>query len=294
MTVRARKRLRLLGIAAIALLAVAASQLPVIGAMLLLHPVRRPVPAAVPPACEAVVLRGEGVNLQGWRGSAAGQRRGTLVFLHGVADNRASGTGVIERFRRRGFDVLAYDSRAHGESAGPACTYGFFEKQDLMRVLDSVGEGPVVLLGNSLGGAVALQAAACDRRISAVIAVESFSDLRTVATQRAPFFFTAGTLASAFRRAEDQGHFPIDAVSPALAAREITVPVLLVHGACDTATPPDHSRRILGALAGPKRLIVVEGAGHNQSLRGEVWTEIEAWLDQVLGAGVTGGIGTAQ
>jgi len=65
--------------------------------------------------------------------------------------------------------------------------------------------------------------------------------------------------------------------------REIRAPVLLVHGAIDADTPPDHSRRVLAALAGPKRLILVPGAGHNESLRGEVWDEIERWLDGVLG-----------
>jgi len=39
-----------------------------------------------------------------------------IVYLHGVADNRTSSTGVIERFGRLGFDVIAYDSRAHGDS----------------------------------------------------------------------------------------------------------------------------------------------------------------------------------
>jgi hypothetical protein len=52
-----------------------------------------------------------------------------------------SAVGVIQRFVPRGFDVVAYDSRAHGESDGDACTYGFFEKQDLRRVLDTVRPG---------------------------------------------------------------------------------------------------------------------------------------------------------
>jgi dipeptidyl aminopeptidase/acylaminoacyl peptidase len=75
----------------------------------------------------------------------------------------------------------------------------------------------------------------------------------------------------------------MDAVSPVLAARTITAPVLLIHGALDSATHPDHSRRVFAALAGPKRLILVPGAGHNQSLQGNIWEEIDRWLDLVLG-----------
>jgi len=62
------------------------------------------------------------------------------------------------------------------------------------------------------------------------------------------------------------------------------VPVLLVHGATDIDTRPEHSQRVFVALKGPKRLILVPNAGHNGSLRPEVWEEIERWVDQVLTA----------
>ena len=261
---------------------VAMSQLPALGAGGLLHPARHRVTQHPPDSCEDVAFAGAGVGLRGWRCHAPGPRRGTLVYLHGIADNRTSATSIIGRFGPRGFDVVAYDGRAHGESEGDACTYGFFEKQDLRRVLDTVEPGPVVLMGTSLGAAVALQAAAEDSRVSAVVAAETFSDLRAVATERAPFFFTRTTIARAFQLAEQQGHFPVDAVSPATAAAAITAPVLLIHGDSDTDTPPDHSKRVFARLTGPKRLILVPGAGHNQSLRADVWEEIERWIDTVL------------
>jgi pimeloyl-ACP methyl ester carboxylesterase len=193
----------------------------------------------------------------------------------------------VARFASRGFDVLIYDSRAHGESAGDFCTYGFFEKHDLHRVLDMAAPGPIVLFGASLGAAVALQEAAIDERVTAVVAAETFSDLRTVATERAPFFFPDTAIRQAFELAERRARFQVDAVSPVAAAAAIKVPVLLVHGAEDRDTPPDHSRRVYRALAGPKRLILVPGARHNESLRPEVWSEIERWIESTLiGSGV--------
>ena len=266
----------------VVVIAAGSTQLPTLGAAGLLHPMRRRVSATAPSMCQNTTFTGEGVHLEGWRCQATASRRGTLVYLHGIADNRASGAGVVGRFANRGFDVLAYDSRAHGESTGEACTYGFFEKQDLGRVIDTVERGPVILLGTSLGAAVALQHAALDTRVTAVIAAETFSDLRTVATQRAPFFFTPSIIDRTFALAEQQGHFAVDAVSPVRAAAGITAPVLLIHGAADVETPPEHSQRVLSALNGSKRLILVPGARHNEALRGEVWTEIERWLESVL------------
>jgi uncharacterized protein len=258
------------------------SQLPALGAVGLLYPLRRAVSVALPAFCEDAVFRGAGVNLKGWRCRGPATRRGTIVYLHGVADNRGSAVGVIERFVPRGFNVVAYDSRAHGESDGKACTYGFFERDDLRSVVDMIEAGPVVLVGASLGAAVALQHAGRDPRVRAVVAAETFSDLRTVATERAPFFLTPEAIHRVFERAQERGTFQVDVVSPVHAAAEITVPVLLVHGQADVNTPPAHSQRVYAALAGPKRLILVPGAGHNRSLVPSVWTQIEHWLDEAL------------
>jgi pimeloyl-ACP methyl ester carboxylesterase len=112
----------------------------------------------------------------------------------------------MDRFRKLGFDVVAYDSRANGESEGDACTYGFHEKEDLREVLNSIEKGPVILLGSSLGAAGALQLAASDQRITAVVAAETFSDLRTVVTERAPFFFTQD--APSLLSDHPQPHYP--------------------------------------------------------------------------------------
>src|SRR5690349_714236 len=104
------------------------------GAGGLLHPARSPVRRSTPAGCVDAAFRGDGVVLRGWRCGSIGPRRGAIVYLHGIADNRTSAVGVIERFAPRGFEVIAYDSRAHGESEGDVCTYGFFEKNDLRRV----------------------------------------------------------------------------------------------------------------------------------------------------------------
>lgn len=279
-----RVRFALIGLVLIAaaLVTLVASQLPAAGAGALLHPARRHVHAIPPERCREATFSGLGVNLAGWKCAGSGHRRGTLVYLHGAADNRESSVATIQRFVPLGFDVIAYDSRAHGDSGGDICTYGFFEKRDLRRVIDAVEAGPIVLIGGSLGAAVALQAAAEDSRVHAVVAVETFSDLRTVATERAPFFFTPGVTARAFQLAEQQGHFSVDDVSPVAAAPKIAVPVLLIHGDADVDTPADHSRRVFAALHAPKRLLLVPGATHNGSLRPAVWDQIERWVVDAL------------
>ena len=247
----------------------------------LLHPQRHAVTRQPNRTVDAVEFEGAGVKLKGWWFHAP-DKRGTVVVLHGVADNRGSSVGIADHFVARGFDVIAYDSRAHGESEGDVCTYGFYEKEDLRRVLDRVEAKPIVVMGFSLGAAVALQAAAVDRRIGAVMAVSPFSDLRTVGSERAPFFASKGNISDAFKLAEDEGKFRADDVSPMAAAAHITAPTLTIHGERDDETPPAHSQRIFAALRGPKRLIIVPNADHNHVLDAGVWREIDGWLDAAL------------
>jgi uncharacterized protein len=264
---------------AAAAVTIAQSQLPMIGASALLYPSRRPSILPAPERCAERWFDGVGVRLSGWVCTAdAATSQPTVIYLHGIADNRDSSVSVIERFLRRGFNVIAYDSRRHGRSEGERCTYGFFEKQDLKLVLDQAGVDRAILIGHSLGAAVALQAAAIDRRVIAVVAASTFSDLRTIATERAPFVFTASSIEAAFTRTEHDGGFPVDQASPLRAAAAITVPVFIIHGALDRGTLPAHSTRVYEALRGAKKLLIVPDAGHNDVFRSDVWAEIDRWI----------------
>jgi len=268
-------------LAALLALGAAGCMPPSWGAAALLHPSRHPVTRQPDRPFDAVDLEGAGVKLKGWWFHGPG-KRGTVVYLHGVADNRGSSVGIADHFLARGFDVLAYDSRAHGESGGDVCTYGFYEKQDLHQVLDRVTARPIVLMGSSLGAAIALQEAAGDPRVAAIVAVSSFSDLRTAAAERAPFFASKGNLADAFKIAEAEGKFRADDVSPLAAAPYISAATLIIHGERDDETSADESRRIFAALHEPKRLIIVPGAGHSHVLDANIWHQLDGWLDAAL------------
>ena len=246
----------------------------------LLQPGRSQVTSG-PPEGASIGTSRRGVTLRGWFCEARGKRRGTVIYLHGIADNRGSSTGAIQRYVPRGFDVIAYDGRRHGDSGGDLCTYGFSRSaicggdRRLTGARDPDGH-VTRRRGGAAGGAT-------DPRVASIVAAEVFSDLRTVATERAPRFLPQPIIRKAFRIAEERGGFLVDAVSPADAARSIRAPTLLIHGAADHETPPAHSQRVYEALAGPRRLILVPGVGHNQSLNAPgIWGEIDKWIEESL------------
>ena len=256
----------------------------VLGAGALLHPYRRHVTRARPSGAEDLEVRSGSVTLRGWRFRHSGAARGTVIYLHGSADNRTSGLFAAEHYVPLGFDVIrCNDSRAHGESEGDACTYGYYEKQDLQRVIDTASVQPIVVIGVSLGAAVALQAAAIDPRIATIVGIST--RLGTCAPwppKRAPSFASKEEVEAAFRLAESTARFRVADVSPVASAPAIGVPVLLVHGREDRETSPAHSQRVFAALGGPKRLLLVPGVGHNDGLSRDVWSTIDAWIDSAV------------
>ena len=92
----------------------------------------------------------------------AGERRGSrgapaVVLLHaGVADRRVW-HGVLDRLEDDDLDLVAYDRRGYGQT--PRGAEGFRHVDDLVAVLDAAGADRAVLVGNSMGGALALDLA---------------------------------------------------------------------------------------------------------------------------------------
>src|SRR4029453_3473347 len=105
-----------------------------------------------------------------------------LVLLHGYPAEKADLLPLAGALAPR-FTVLLVDQRYFGKSGGRATTIGFRERADLQRAIDFLGTRgieKVGVFGFSLGGAVALLAAAEDPRIRAVAAYAPFADLTTL------------------------------------------------------------------------------------------------------------------
>jgi uncharacterized protein len=263
---------------------VVSAVLLVIGPVMLLHPHRRTVefyrkrtsilhPSDLGlPSEELTVKSPEGLALRAWWIPASQPPRGTVLYLHGVSECRIVGLALARRLHDRGFNVFLYDSRRHGESDGVFCTYGFYEKHDastVLRYLESrrdITLGNVGAYGTSMGAAVALQLAALDPHIKAVVAESGFATLRTVFDDyqkrmiKLPWHYLRNIV---IKRSEVLAHFKANAVSPMEAVRQIHVPVFILHGTADDRIHSVYSEMVFAQANQPKELWLIQGATHS-------------------------------
>ena len=261
----------------------------IVGAILgggILHPARRALDAALIAQANDVFGRDgalcqefdvpaqDGVILRGWKVHAESPNGDWVMLFHGQSDNRVGTISYADFLLRAGYSVVMMDARAHSASGGTMATYGWNERWDTKSIVAALyaTENPrrLFALGESMGAAIALQSAAVEPRISAVVAEASFSNLREVTydyagLQFSPWLgrtlFRPATIV-ALRAAEKEGGFRADDVSPEQAVSERAFPVLLICGTLDRRIPCRHARRIFRAATGPKKLWVVRGAQH--------------------------------
>lgn len=108
----------------------------------------------------------------------------TVIILHGIADTKESQTEKANFLAKRGIASLIPDLRAHGESGGNYCTYGYYEKYDIVDICKQLRLSDtnviVGIWGTSLGGAIAIQAMGIDSSISFGIVESTFDELEKV------------------------------------------------------------------------------------------------------------------
>jgi uncharacterized protein len=132
----------------------------------------------------------DGVRLSGWFVPAEGEPRGAVILCHGYPANRAEVLSWGRLLQPHGYHLLLFDFRAMGQSEGTLSTIGHLEVQDLLGASDylhsrSEMEGlNAGVFGLSMGGAVALMAAAQDDRLKAVVTHGAYATLERAIDQR--------------------------------------------------------------------------------------------------------------
>jgi uncharacterized protein len=218
----------------------------------------------------------------------------SVIFVHGHTWSWHGMVKYMPPYRERGYNIIAYNHRYHGDSGGSCCTAGFFEKHDLKQVADWVFEkfpDTKVLgaAGESLGAATVMQFMPLEKRLTFAHADCPYSDTldlyrHMLRRNHVPRFMDGITLFFCDRYLRRACGFGLTDTVPIRSVMESPVPLFLVHGTEDTYVPTKMSVETAEKRSGtyPTVLLLIEGAAHAKALvtaRKQYFSSLNAFLD---------------
>ena len=216
---------------------------------------------------------GDGISLRGWwvPGDAA---RPIIILVHGLNRSRLE---LLERAlesSKRGYGVLLFDLRNHGESGQAYTTLGITESRDVCAARDFLRKKaagrPQVLWGVSLGASTSLLAESHCPGSAAIISDSSFLSFSETIRHhfslifRLPSFPIANIIikVTSWRMGFREQDGDVEAAVSGLG----DLPILFIAGGADVRMPPDLARRLASRASSPaKQLLIVPGARHGQA-----------------------------
>ena len=214
-----------------------------------------------------------GVNLTGR--FFAGDGKATVLLASGYGDTEDQMLPFAEFLHHGGYNVLTYNMRSRGGSEGQYVTLGLLEQADMISVVDylstrpDVDAGHIGALGISMGGAIAILAAAKDRRIKGVVDDCGFSDAPGVIAASFEHFIHLPAFPFApvtVWIADVRAGIDVNTVRPMDVIGKISPrPVLIIHGLDDAVVPAENSERNFAHARQPKELWLVPHARHGNA-----------------------------
>lgn len=231
-------------------------------------PVAQPYPSLL--AGRAFVPVESGGGTSGFRGylKTPAHPKKLVAIFHGNAGHAAHRVYMTGGFEDDAVIFLA-EYPGYGDRPGSPSEKSLFSaaEDDLRWLRERFPELPLVLMGESLGTGVVSHLAA-NARPSALILVSPFDSLASAAKFHYSFLPVDWLLKDRFDSAS--------------ALRNLTVPLLILHGDRDGIVPIDLGRSLYESYAGPKEMAVLEGFGHNdlpwEDARGTLWSRIRAFV----------------
>lgn len=202
------------------------------------------------------------------RAHAAPGARCTLLLFHGNGEVVADYDDAAPSFAAAGAALAVADYRGYGQSSGAPTLRGLIEDA---RPIAQHFDGPLIVMGRSLGGAAAheLYARPLPNMIGVVLE-STFSDISGLVLRRG--------LAPPPLSADERATF--DPLAKLPLGR---LPLLILHGGDDSLIVPDEARASLDAAgSADKTLVFVDGHGHNDLARAEpYWRALAAFVQRL-------------
>ena len=216
----------------------------------------------------------DGVRIESWYIPALAAR-GAALLAHGNAGNISHRLDYAPMFHRLGYSLLLLEYRGYGRSEGKPSEEGTYAdaRAAWRHLVEKRGIPPerIVLVGESLGGAVVARLAAAEHP-GALVLASSFISVPELAAELYPWLPARWLVRYRYDTLEALGR--------------VSSPVLIAHSRQDDIVPFRHGETLFAAVKGPKAFVELTG-GHNDGFlfMQEAWREeLGSFLKQHLPA----------
>ena len=211
---------------------------------------------------------GDGVNLLAWYKQAE-PGEPTVLYFSGNAGSAAWRADRMKYIAAKGYGFLFLNYRGYGGSSGDPHEEGLIA--DGLAAYEQLVQRHIqmehiILFGESLGAAVAVQVAA-QREAKAVILEAPFTSAVDVAAKTYPYLPSRWLMKDRF---ETINHI-----------KHIEAALLIIHGETDQVVPFSLGQRLFEAAVEPKSFFAVPDVGHNELDTPEVRARVEQFIDEL-------------
>ena len=208
----------------------------------------------------------DGTQLHAWLINPTGPPIGTILFLHGNAENISTHFRATLWLIEKGYRVFALDYRGYGLSSGKpdvpevyadiAAAAQWLNKR--FRKDNPAINHPVFLLGQSLGASLAIKYAELDEtfneKFDALIVEAAFARFGTMAKHVASKHWLTWSAQYPAKWLISNDYDPLDAVS-----QLEQTPLLMIHSEQDQIIPYRFGKSVYKAANNPKRFVKTKG-----------------------------------
>ncbi len=198
-----------------------------------------------------------------------------MIVVHGIGSNYHEVLNVAFNYLENGYNVVVYHQRNTGLTGGDNFTFGLYERFDLEAVAEYTRAlypgGIIGVHGFSMGAATSTMHTELNEESKNVDfyvldapyhTMESAVELGIIA-ENIPFLPVSFAKWAGNVVLKVKEHLTYDDIQPVDAVKNITVPVLLIHGKEDKVTSPESSQYIFDAIPHDKKALwYINGLGH--------------------------------
>jgi fermentation-respiration switch protein FrsA (DUF1100 family) len=211
----------------------------------------------------------DGIRLHGWY-IPHEQPRAVLLYCHGNGGNLAMWADALKTVHDRiGVTVMGFDYRGYGRSEGTPSEEGVLADARAARAWlarrAGIAENQIVLMGRSLGGAVAVDLATDGAR--GLVLESTFTSLPEVGHAAMPWLPVRTLMQSKFNSQAKIGNYH--------------GPLLQSHGTADRLIPFAMGRQLFDAANEPKQFVKIEGRDHNDPQTDEYYVALSEFVGRL-------------